>query len=226
MDPRTTNPPLTDRPYDFSTDLSRLDDMPIHVWSTKSLTARWSMPDPGLLDAEVWREADDALRGEITSRLDVPLADCWLAYDRWVYPLGEVQPGQAIDLGPRWKDREVLLSRLTRTRVEKDPTKNQYISLSSHYDPASFDMPLILRQMMFYQASGGQNYAGLLNRFQSFVDLSGHLDLNRGVLIGFCRQPAGSLQRRTGEDWETVRGPEDMHWTCYRFVIPIERKRE
>jgi hypothetical protein len=128
-------------------------------------------------------------------------------------------------LGPRWKDREVLHSRLTRNRVEKDVSKNQYVSISSQYDPASFDIPLILRQMMFYQASGGQNYAGLLNRYQQFVDLSNQLDLNRGVLIGFDRQAAGSLQRRTDDTWETIRGPEDLHWTCYRFVIPIERKR-
>ncbi len=97
--------------------------------------------------------------------------------------------------------------------------------ISSPYDAASFDVPQILRQMMFYQASGGQKYAGLLNRNQHFVDLSNQLDLNRGVLIGFCRQQAGTLQRSVGKEWETVRGPEDSYWTCYRFVIPIARKR-
>ena len=68
-----------------------------------------------------------------------------------------------------------MLSRLTGNRVEKDPTKNQYISISSQYRPESFDVPLILRQTMFYQASGGQNYVHLLNRYQHFVDLSSHL---------------------------------------------------
>ena len=63
-----------------------------------------------------------------------------------------MEPGQTLEL-PRWRDREVLLSRLTGNRVEKDPTKNQYISISSQYRPESFDVPLILRQTMFYQAS-------------------------------------------------------------------------
>ncbi len=70
MDPRTTNPPLTDRPYDFSPDLSQLDNVPIHVWSTKSLTARWTMPDPGLLTADVVQGEDDSLEGELISHLD------------------------------------------------------------------------------------------------------------------------------------------------------------
>ena len=102
-----------------------------------------------------------------------------------------------------------------------DETKKQYNSISSPYDPSSFDVPMVLRQMMFYRASGGQNYVGLVNRYQYFVDLSEHLDLNRGVLIGFTDQPAGQLERHVGEAWQPIRGPEDKHWTCYRFVIPI-----
>jgi hypothetical protein len=226
MDPRTDNRPLSDRPYDFSPDLSRLKKVPIHVWSTKSLSARWSVPDPGLLEADVTQGADEGLLGTITSGLDVPLTDCWLAYGRWVYPLGTLEPGQRLDLAPRWKDREVLLSRLTRNRLQKDELKNQYVAVSTPYNPASFDIPAILRQMMFYRASGGQNYAGLLHRYQHFVDLSEHLNLDRGVLIGFTRQPAGQLQRGQGSNWQPVRGPEDMHWTCYRFVFPIEKKIE
>ena len=100
MDPRSNNPPLTDRPYDFTPDLSTLQGLPIHVWSTKSLTARWSLPDPGLLAAKIVQGEDDVLSGELTSRLDVPLADCWLAYGRWVYPLGTVEPGQTLELAP------------------------------------------------------------------------------------------------------------------------------
>lgn len=221
MDPRTSNPPLSDRPYDFSPDLSRMLNLPIHVWSTKSLTSRWTMPDPGLLTAAVTRGADDTLSGEITSQLNVPLSDCWLAYGRWVYPLGTFKPEETIDLAARWRDREVLLSRLTRNRMEYDEIKKQYNSLSSPFDPTSFDVPLILRQMMFFRASGGQSYVGLLNRYQHFVDLSEHLDLGRGLLIGFTDQPAGQLQRQLGEPWEQIEGPQDKHWTCYRFVIPI-----
>jgi hypothetical protein len=225
MDPRSDNRPLTDRPYLYSPDLSQLENVPIHVWSTKSLTSRWSMSDPGLLDAKLFPSADGGLDGKLTSRLDVPIEECWLAYGRWVYPLGTLEPGQELDLAPRWKDREVLLSRLTRNRVEKDEARNQYISVATPYDPGSFDIPSILKQMMFYRAAGGQSYVGLLHRYQHFVDLSELRDLNRGILIGFCQQPAGELTRIQGDQSQTVRGPQDLHWTCYRFVIPIEKTR-
>jgi hypothetical protein len=225
MEERTRNVRLTDRPYDFSRDLTRLEDLPIHVWSTKSLTARWSMPDPGLLiTTGISLGEADVLKGEITSNLEVKLTNCLLAHDRWVYPIESISPGETIDLGPRWKEREVLHSRLTGSRVEKDTLKqNQYVTVSSQYDQASFDVPTILRQMMFYEASGGQTYVKLLHRFQGFIDLSSHLDLNRCILIGFSEEKAGSLERLQGEEWETIRGPEDRHWTCYRFVIPVAK---
>jgi hypothetical protein len=226
MDPRTDNRPLSDRPYDYSPDLSRLENLPIHVWSTKSLTARWSLPDPGLLKVkDMTKGADEGLKGKITSNLDVPLTDCWLAYGRWVYPLGTLEPGVEVDLAPRWKDREVLLSRLTRNRLQKDEAKNQFHAIATPYDPTTFDVPTILRQMMFYRASGGQSYVGLLHRAQHFVDLSEHRDLNRGLLVGFCQEAAGRLERGDGQAAQTIQGPDDMHWTCYRFVIPIEKAK-
>lgn len=224
MDPKTSNPPLTDRPYDFSPQLDRLLGMPINVWSTRSLTAQWTSAETGGFKAHVSLGSDDGLDGQLTNELGVPLTNCWLAYDRWVYPLETIEPGQTIDLAARWKDREVLLSRLTRNRVDYDEIKKQYISATSPYDRESFDVPMILREMMFYQASGGYQYAGLLNRYQNTIDLSGHLKLGRAILVGFSDQPAGTLLRGQdgGKSWSPVKGPEDCHWTCYRFVIPIK----
>jgi hypothetical protein len=225
MDPQTQNLPLTDQPYDFSQDLERLIGLPVHVWSTKSLTAQWTTPEPFGMQADLKRAQDDTLVGELTSELTVPLEDCWLAYDRWVYPLGEIKPGATIDLADRWKEREVLTSRLTRNRVDYDTQKKQYISVSSPYDRESFDVPMILREMMFYEASGGQGYAGLLNRYQHTIDLSGQLKLGRAILIGLCQRPAAELKRSLdeGQTWNAVGSPQDKHWTCYRYVIPIAK---
>ena len=100
MDPRSDNRPLTDRPYDFSPDLSRLENLPIHVWSTRSLTARWSLTDdPRCWTPSLTKGADEGSTATITSNLDVPLSDCWLAYGRWVYPLETLEPGVEIDWG-------------------------------------------------------------------------------------------------------------------------------
>jgi hypothetical protein len=224
MDPKTSNPPLTDQPYDFSLPLDRLAGMPINVWSTRSLTAQWTSAEAAGFQAELSKGGDDSLEGELTNELGVPLDNCWLAYDRWVYPLQRIEAGQTIRLADHWKDREVLQSRLTRNRVDYDEIKKQYISLSSPYDRESFDVPMILREMMFYQASGGYGYAGLLNRYQSTIDLSGHLKLQRAILVGFSDRPTGELERSQdgGKSWTAVEGPQDRHWTCYRFVIPIK----
>ena len=70
MDPRNNNPPLTDRPYDFTPDLSTLQGLPIHVWSTKSPPTRWSLPIRVCLQRRSCKEEDDVLSGELTSRLN------------------------------------------------------------------------------------------------------------------------------------------------------------
>ena len=46
MDPQTTDTVGWSGRYDFSPDLDALSGVPIRVWSTRSLTARWSGSAP------------------------------------------------------------------------------------------------------------------------------------------------------------------------------------
>jgi hypothetical protein len=223
-DQRRSSQPLFNRPYRFSQELDQLDQLPIQVWSTKGLTSRWYAPEDGSLEIDLKLSEDQNLEGQITNTLKVPLEDCWLAYDRWVYRIGKFEPGETLDVKSRWRDREVLTSALTENKLDYDAQKKQSVLVSTPYDQESFDVRRILRQMMFHKASGGDAYARLTNRYQSFVDMSDHLTLGRAILVGYTDQPSAQLQRSFdgGQTWTPVKGPEDRRWTCYRFVVPVE----
>jgi hypothetical protein len=201
--------------YLISKSLDSLQGVPVAVWSTKALMARWQMrAEPGL-SASLTTGADGVVEGSVTSNLPLPLENCLLASGRWVYLLGQLKPGQTVPLraGGQLTFQSVLKgSRLVR---EKEHT---VVQVNTPYDPASFDVLVILRQMMFHELSGSTRYAGLSNRYQSFVDLSDHLELRRAVLWGEVDESAAEVRR----DGQPLAGPNDRHWTVYRFVLSVQ----
>jgi len=84
------------------------------------------------------------------------------------------------------------------------------------YERSGVDIRRIVEVMMFYEAAGGENYAGLLNRYQRFTDLSNELEFGRAVLVG--RGPSGATIEIDGG--EKSSGDGDRHTTVYRFVLP------
>ena len=78
----------------------------------------------------------------------------------------------------------------------------------------------ILQQMMFYDAARGRRYTGLANRYQEFVDLSGHLDLGRAILWGATTEQPAELEN----EGKPLADASERHWTFYRFVLPLEPK--
>jgi hypothetical protein len=98
--------------------------------------------------------------------------------------------------------------------------KASLIQVNTPYDPAGFDVPAILRQMMFSDISGGRRYCGLLNRYQHFADLSDHLNLRRALLWGLVEGGPGAAEVRHSA--RPLAGRDDRHWTMYRFVLPVE----
>jgi hypothetical protein len=121
-------------------------------------------------------------------------------------------------------ERVELQTELMGRRLVGDE-KNQYNRYSTPYDQMSFDVPAILRQMMFYRVAGGQGYAQLSNTYQHFVDLSGHIGNGRAVLVGFT-QLAGSKGQAGAallRDGEPIQAAESKHWTCCRFVYTVQQ---
>ena len=228
MSSRASGGGLGGRPYEFTADLDQMLGVPIQVWSSKAFTARWTADTDLDLDYELQRVSGGELVGSVTNTFDVSLDNCLLAYDRWAWTLGTMEPGQTVTIGPG-VERSELQTKLTGRRLEMDSGNKQFKQYTDPYDFAGFDVPLILRQMMFYEAAGGRDYAQLRNDYQGFVDLSRLLRAGRAILIGFSPRPSGDLLR----DGEPLAPPSaagepdrNRHWSCYRFVFPVEAEEE
>jgi len=228
MDPATANPASWKEQYDFSGRLDTLSGVPVAIWSTKSLTARWTARTDVCPEAEL-SEEERILTGTITNTLSFPLSDCILAYGRWGYELGELKPGQSARVGAmaRRRDLETLLTgrKLEFTEGGKDKFRLDPTPL---YDQSSVDLAYVLRAMIFFHAAGGQRFTGLSNEYQSFVDLSGLLKTSRAILVGRPSADMPAAQRSGvagGEllcNGRPVAGQNDRRLTIYRFVFPVK----
>jgi hypothetical protein len=222
MNPRAADPMLWSGRYDFSRKLDAMEGVPIQVWSTKSLTARWSAA-AGIAPAADLLDRKELLTGTITNTLDFPLTQCILAYQDWVYDLGTIEPGHSVDVGAE-ANRSELKTLLTGRRLVAEE-KDKYHQESTPYDQSSVDVSYILRAMMFFEAAGGQHYTGLGNDYQGFVDLSNLLKTNRAILVAHA--PADAVAVLGSEllrDGQPLRGPQDRHTVIYRFVFPVETR--
>lgn len=231
MSNRTAGPALFPQPYEYSPDLDALRDVPIPVWASKSLTARYSAESELNIGTDFALDFTGELVGTLTNSLSLPLSDCVLAYERFAYDLKRIEPGQTVEIGHRTL-RVDLSTILNGRRLDFDAEKKSYAQTSTAYDQAGYDVPGILRQMMFYDAAGGRGYTNLGHDYQRFVDLSGHLATGRAILIGYALQPgdggnrsaAAAVLERDGRPVEQeTPDPKrpDKHWTCYRFVLPV-----
>jgi hypothetical protein len=209
MNPRAGSLPLFTEPYDFSEKLDRMERVPIAVWASKSFTGRWWQQGTGQVEAQLTDKGK--LVGTLTSRLDVPLDDSVLLYDRWAYPIRQLKPGQQVDIESQL-DPQTVDTYLRRVTSEGDR------NLAVPYDPASFDVPRIVEIMTSYELSGGEKYAGLTNEYQGFVDSSMLVRDGRAVLIGRIARPATELER----DGKPLVSEGKRQWTFFRYVFVVE----
>jgi hypothetical protein len=200
-----------DRPYDFSGALDGLSEVPIQVWSTKSLLSRWQTTAKVPLETELNEDIDNLLQGRITNHLDVILDVGRLFYDRWAYQVPKLAPGASVRVGI---DINPVTARTMLTQQRIIGAKE----IVGAYDPQSKDVPRILELMMFHKLAGGDQYTGgLFNRYQNYVDLSPLVDLSRAVFVARVRTPGSQLER----DGKPIAADEGHHWVYYRFVIPV-----
>ncbi len=208
---------LWDRSYQFTSDLSAMQGVPVGPGGSKGFTVRWCGK------AEQWprielRDDGQVLAGQIRNALPCELQRAVLVYRQWAYDLGDLRPGQALDLGATSK-RSELKTYLTGRRLVPDEGGNKYRQVTDPWDRGGADIPLILRTMMFYEAAGGQRYTGLPNRYQSFVDLSAALQTQRAILV--ARVPAADGGSRVLGSGQVLAQPGDTRVTLFRFLIPV-----
>ncbi len=208
---------LSDRGYRYGDQLQSLDGMPVQVWSTKTIHARWSTTAMPALDIELSETSDKLLTGRVTNHLGVELTDCLLLYGPWAYHLARLGDGATViindDLQPRTVKTMLTSSSAgdeTVTRFTDDGTV--------HYDKNGTDVARIVKAMMFYDAIGGIRYTGALNRYQQFIDMSRTLKTGQAILLARCQD--------RGSPWfdgdRPLKSNDDKHWLYYRFVIPVE----
>jgi hypothetical protein len=228
MNPRGANPTPWPEHYNFSPDLHAMLGVPIQVWSSKSFTGRWSASTAAFPRAELSEEGQ-SLFGSITNTLGFTLNNCIVVYDRWVYELGDnwgraahsLEPGESAVLDLNVK-RSTLKTFLTGKKSVYDEKFRQEIT---PYDQAGTDTAYILRIMMFFTAIDGQDYTGMDNEYQTFVDMSDLLKTGRAILV--AEGPRHSGHENQGatllRDGIPMADPADMHLTLYRFVFPVKR---
>jgi len=207
------------RPYDFSPGLDAIRGMPIPVAASKSLTARW-IARTHAYPAIKLREEAQVVAGTIHNTLAIPLRRCLLVVGRWVYELGDIEPGQTLTIGLE-SPRTELKTLLTGRRVALYEGGMKFFQHVTPYDAASTDVDYILRMMSFFEQGGGQQYTRLKNQYQNFVDVGHLLEAGRGILMGFGPAQMQQVRSELLDAGQPVAQADDPHTVLLRFVFPV-----
>ncbi len=212
-----------DAGYSFGPSLASMQRLPVQVWSTKTITARWSAQVAPPLQITLQQDGEELLVGQVENTSGVELADCILLYGRWAYDLGRLSTGTTAKIDDTLQPRTVrtLLTSVTAgdTTVNR-LTEDGTVPFSS----AQWDVSRLVKAMMFYGAVNGPRYTGKTLRYQSFVDLSALLKSDsQAILLAKCDAPGSAWladEQRLAKDDEASNA--ERRWTYYRFVLPIK----
>jgi hypothetical protein len=190
---------------------TRIHGLPIATSSSKAVVSRWEARCEMLEESTLVTREGGLLRGRVVNPLAVELAQCYVYFENWAYPIeGRLRPGDSYALdGVSPLD---LKWHLTRRRVIQSQ------DISTPWDRADLTDPgRVAEMLMFHSASGGRTYTRLGHGYQSFVDLSRHLRVGRAILVGRGASPASRLTC----DGEHPPEEQVNQWTFYRVVIPV-----
>ena len=230
--------PFWSQVYSIASSLDAIREVPIQVWASKSFVYRWlgHAADLGL-DVAL-KDDQRQLSGTIVNRLKsgeekarkgIALSHCFLAYEDWAYVIGELRPGESVEIGPA--TRRISLNTFIIGGSMDFSESTAAKSEKGAYDRGSRDMAYVLQAMMFYDAGGERKHTGLANDYQGFTDFSGLLKTGCAILVAM---PSHDNSCRGAE---LLRGPVpkagqpdnrqplgnvlDRHTTIYRFVLPV-----
>ena len=209
---------IFDRGYAYSPALTAMQDLPIQLWSTKTITSNWQAEVVCPIDSELVRSGGELVRGQFTNNSEVVLRDSLLLYGNWAYHLGNIPPEGVTIVNDDTQPKTVKTSLTNATAG--DVTEHRTAEDGTvHFHTASTDVSRLLKAMMFFDAINGKRYTNGLNRYQSAIDLS-HLLKQRNLAILLCRIESPGSRWLNGD--APLRSEHDKHWTYYRFVLPVE----
>jgi hypothetical protein len=229
---RTSGFEISRPPYHYTAQAAGIDDLPVTVWSTKSLTADWHQENVQLVESSLQNAGSGQLLGTFSHSLPVPLEDWLIAYGNRVYrPLQNSSRQDPVlppyvpwdPNGPNVFQRELkgFLTRTTRYRVQrKDRAGDDILIEQSEYDPRNRDPADILRMMTYHSVVNGRNYTGLDNHTLRQFDLTNLLHMGRAVLFGRISLPAARIEL----DGETVEPTTQSVFV--RIVLPVQLPTE
>jgi hypothetical protein len=204
------------QPYDCLMEQGTLARLPIPVWSSRALVARWwGTTDSLSLEVELHEQLDGSLEGRVRNLLPgITLRDCLLAGGSWAWLLGDLEPSGVAAVRP--DDQRDLEGVLRNWRLVRQEGKHdRYVRQGDPYNTESADVPYILQAMLFYQAAGGAGFVRLNHQQWGFTDLSRHLDAGRAILLAKVPAPAAHVE-------SNAQGDQRRNWTVWRFILPVQ----
>ncbi len=192
--------------------------VPLQSASSKSLLGRWT----GQLDRPAASQLrqnpnTDAVLGTFTNPLPVSLTNCVLLYGGWAYVLDRtLEANETIDVESELREKTIRGFYTRRRQQSGDDDVN------APWDPADTSVSRIVNAMMFYQAIGGERYTKLTHAYQSYLDLSGHLQLGRAVMVGQRFDVAMDLEI----NGQPANDHYDKTFTFVRVVFPVQPRAQ
>ena len=191
----------------------RLEDVRIGIWSTKGILARWFGPAPqagSMLDVDLAPVGTDRLAGTVTNRLNVPLRDTMIAFNKQVYyEVGTIEPGATVQVDATLN--RTLGNQLVQVRNTFLPS-NQFNTTATTINRAN-----LVREMMFHDSDeSGQETVP--SRTHRELDLTGQLVLDRPMLIAQIDRPGAVLN--LGNSPGSVKTDQT---TVLRMILPLKQ---
>ena len=220
--------------YHFSPGATEIIDLPILIWSTKSLTGSWKRQTGPLVESDLTMTGSKQISGSIVHHLNAPLVDWILAFGNRVIrsrdngPLVRLMPERPLSLtnNPGISSRRLSAFLTNTTSAEVSPKKGPGADIlvrQKDYDPLERDLYYILRMLTFHEVAGGKMYTGLDNNSLRLNDLSPLLGLDRAILFARMEAPAAHYSITSGKPPVELKPlPRLNTYSFVRIVMPVK----
>jgi hypothetical protein len=190
-----------------------LEGVRIPIWSTKYLTARWFGPSAAMADSDLIPVGVDRVAGTVTNRLGVPMHDAILAFNRHVWQLGEIAPGQPVQIELK-PDRQ--LAGLLKLQA------GNYAASVRGGNLAELNRAELMLAAMFHDSqSAVATDRPLPSHPLHYLDLTGQLALDRPMLVARVDPPAATLALGNAPS-----APKVEQTTMLRVILPLAKTEE
>jgi len=202
------------RGYWFVDDASRLEAVPIPIWSMKDFVARWHGRAVVPLESKLQAIGTDRLKGTVVNRSAVPLRDVAVVFGRRVYRLGELKPNVPVRVETVSPEDLYGFLRRVAGNVRRVPSYRRRTELTATVIEGELDK--VIYGMMFYsKMQRAVDYPS--NNYFRDLDLSRHLDHRLAIAVAKVSEAQSKLLL----NGEEPQGKLSEH-RYVRLVLPVK----